>query len=168
MLFRSGPVTSAQGPRVMADASLSESDNAHVVIVPGGMGTRTQVENTGLLEGLRSLDRTVGIMGSVCTDAALLARAGLLDGRRATSNKAALDWVKTQGPAVSWVDSARWVVDQRYWTSSGVAAAMDMTLDLIRHLVGEDLARRVAQFAEYHWHDDPDEDPFAGQRWPGA
>ena len=161
-----GPVTSAQGPRVIAETSLTDSADAHLVLVPGGMGTRTQVENPALLDGLRSMDETASYVTSVCTGTALLARAGLLDGRRATSNKAALDWVKSQGPSVNWVDQARWVEDGKYWTSSGVAAGMDMALALIRHLVDEDLARNVARFAEYHWNEDPLEDPFAGHEWP--
>ena len=162
-----GPVKSAQGPRVIAESSMTDAADAQLVVVPGGMGTRTQVENSRMLEGLRSLDETAAYVTSVCTGAALLARAGLLDGHRATSNKAALDWVRSQGPAVTWVERARWVEDGRYWTSSGVSAGMDMSLALIRHLAGEELARNVSRFAEYHWNEDSAEDPFAGQQWPG-
>ena len=92
---------------------------------------------------------------------ALLAKAGLLDGLQATTNKAAFDWVAGQGPNVKWVKKARWVRDGAYFTSSGVSAGMDMSLAAIAHLLGKETAEQVAIWAEYDWHQDPDWDPFA-------
>jgi len=60
----------------------------------------------------------------------------LLDGYTATSNKRAFAWVKQQSSAVTWLESARWVVDGNRWTSSGVSAGIDMTLALVAHLLG--------------------------------
>ena len=62
---------------------------------------------------------------SVCTGSALLARAGVLDGLKATTNKRAFDWVRSQGPRVTWMPRARWVQDGSVFTSSGVSAGMD-------------------------------------------
>ena len=75
-------------------------------------------------------------MTSVCTGAGLLARAGILDGRRATSNKRSLDWVISQGPKVEWVPQARWVEDGKFATSSGVSAGIDMALAIIASICG--------------------------------
>ena len=97
----------------------------------------------------------------MCTGTALLARTGLLDGRKATTNKASFDWVKTHGPGVDWQPRARWVVDGKYWTSSGVSAGMDMALALIAHVNGAETAKRVATYAEYRWNVDPDDAPFS-------
>jgi transcriptional regulator GlxA family with amidase domain len=91
----------------------------------------------------------------------LLAKAGLLDGRRATTNKAAFAWPVSQGPQVQWVKTARWVQDGRVWTSSGVAAGIDMALALIAQLWDPATAEQIAGRTEYDWHRDPTWDPFA-------
>jgi transcriptional regulator GlxA family with amidase domain len=100
-------------------------------------------------------------VSSVCTGAALLARAGLLDGRRATSNKRSFKWVTEQGPAVEWIRQARWVEGGKFATSSGVSAGIDMTLSLIAKLAGAENAEQIAIRMEYEWHRDPAWDPFA-------
>jgi len=99
----------------------------------------------------------------VCTGSALLAAAGLLDGYRATSNKRAFGWVGEQGPRVEWVAQARWVQDRDRWTSSGVAAGLDMALALIARLHGQQLAQDVADRIELERHQDAAWDPFAAR-----
>ena len=132
-----------------------------ILLVPGGRGTRREVDNGALIAWLRRHAEACEIVATVCTGAALLARTGLLDGRKATTNKASFGWVRTQGPGVDWQPRARWVVDGKYWTSSGVSAGMDMALALIAHLNGAETAQRVATYAEYRWNVDPDDDPFS-------
>jgi len=154
-------VKSAQGPRAMADYALADCPRIDVILVPGGIGTRREVHNAPLLEWLRRRAAAAEIVTSVCTGAALLARAGLLDGRRATSNKLAFKWVTEQGPAVEWIKQARWVEDGKFATSSGVAAGIDMTLALIARFSGAETAERIAIRMEYEWHRDPSWDPFA-------
>ena len=100
-------------------------------------------------------------MSSVCTGSAVLAAAGLLDGYRATSNKRAFTWATSQGPQVEWVPQARWVEDRNRWTSSGVAAGMDMAVALIATLCGKGAAKDAAAQIELEVHTDPDWDPFA-------
>lgn len=89
------------------------------------------------------------------------ASAGLIDRYRATSNKRAFAWAREQGPRVNWVAQARWVEDRDRWTSSGVAAGMDMTLALIARLHSDELASSLADRVELEWHRDPEWDPFA-------
>jgi transcriptional regulator GlxA family with amidase domain len=89
-----------------------------------------------------------------------LARTGLLDGKNATSNKIAFDWVMTNGKKVNWIRKARWIVDGKYYTSSGVSAGMDMTLDFLKVRHGIILARQVAEQIEYGWTEDGSSDPF--------
>jgi len=98
---------------------------------------------------------------SVCTGSVLLAAAGLLDGYRATSNKRAFAWAVQQGSNVDWEAQARWVDDRDRWTSSGVAAGMDMSIALIASLHGEDVAAEVATRVELEPHSDSTWDPFA-------
>ena len=156
-----GPVASAQGPEVVAARSFSAVDDLDLLLVPGGVGTRAEVANEALLAWLRRISEQAQYVTSVCTGAALLARAGLLDGRRATTNKWAFEWVAAQGPQVEWVKKARWVEDGAFWTSSGVSAGMDMALALIERMAGADVAAKVANGAEYARHVDADWDPFA-------
>ena len=135
-----GKVASSQGPEVFVDTNLEQANDMNIVLIPGGMGTRDEVENDGLISWISSVAPTLEYLVSVCTGSALLAKAGVLDGKRATSNKSAFEWVVAQGPEVEWIKKARWVVDGKYWTSSGVSAGMDMTLALIEEIHGSDLA----------------------------
>lgn len=160
---REGAVESAQGPRVVAERAFFASTDYDLLLVPGGQGTRTEVANPVLLEWLSQAAGSAQLVASVCTGSALLAKAGLLDGCRATSNRIAFDWAASQGPAVRWERRARWVEDGKFFTSSGVSAGMDMTLGLITRILGRSAAEDAARRAEYLWHDDPASDPFAGE-----
>ena len=155
------PVASTQGPRTLPDATFADGGSYSIVLIPGGPGTRTLVGDTAMVDAVRRLCESAEIVSTVCTGSALLARAGLLDGRRATTNKAAFAWVQEQGPKVDWQRKARWVVDGNIHTSSGVSAGMDMALALIASLYGVDRARQAATRSEYRWVEDSEDDPFA-------
>jgi transcriptional regulator GlxA family with amidase domain len=156
-----GPVKSSQGPRAIADAGFADCPRLDILLVPGGIGTRSEVENASLLASIRRLADRAELVLSVCTGAALLARAGLLDGRRATTNKRSFGWVKQQGPQTRWVEQARFVEDGNLWTSSGVTAGIDMALAVIARLSGTEVAETIALRIEHVWQSDPGFDPFA-------
>ena len=159
--LKAGIVESSQGPKGVADVPLSDVHAPDVFLVPGGWGTRREVTHDALLAEVRRISAECRLVAGVCTGAAILAKAGVLDGRRATTNKRAFDWVAQQGPAVAWVRRARWVEDGRYFTASGVSAGMDMSLAVIRHFFDQAEAENVARRAEYTWHRDSAVDPFA-------
>ena len=156
-----GEVASTHGQRVCVDHTFSAAKHFDMLLIPGGPGTRTQVDNPAMMDWLKVKAAQAEIVMSVCTGSALLAKAGLLDGRRATSNKMSFAWVKEQSRDVDWIDKARWVEDGRLFTSSGVSAGMDMSLAVIEHLADKDTARQVARYTEYTWHEDAAHDPFA-------
>lgn len=156
-----GAVISGQGPQALATKSIKDPETFEVLLVPGGAGTRREVHNEALLSWIVSTAAKADHVLSVCTGSALLAKAGVLDGRRATTNKMAFHWVTEQGPNVLWQKEARWVEDDRFITASGVSAGMDMTLSALSTMLGEPMARQVEKWCEYTWHDDPDLDPFA-------
>lgn len=106
-----GPVRSAQGVEVVAADSLADDATPDIVLVPGGVGTRTLVEDEMMLSLIAEWASPAEIIASVCTGSGVLAAAGLLDGHRATSNKAAFGWASNQGTDVRWVPQARWVQD---------------------------------------------------------
>ncbi|KHL25681.1 hypothetical protein PK98_03270 [Croceibacterium mercuriale] len=155
------PVRSSQGSVIVPDWSFASAPQFDVLMVPGGQGTRPLVEDAALLGFVRQQDGSTSWTTSVCTGAAILARAGVLDGRNATSNKRAFDWVKRQSDKVTWHGRARWVVDGKYVTSSGVSAGTDMALALVERLYDRATADEAAHRAEYRWNDDPQNDPFA-------
>jgi putative intracellular protease/amidase len=149
------------GPKAVADHGFDDAPPLDVLLIPGGFGTLPQLENPAMLDFLRARASDTGIIASVCTGSALLARAGLLDGLRATSNKQLFELARAQSDRVHWVERARWVDAGRFVTSSGVSAGTDMALALIARLLGLQAAERVAAAAEYSWHRDADADPFA-------
>jgi transcriptional regulator GlxA family with amidase domain len=158
---QAGPMASAQGPSAVAEFSFADCPHLDIILVPGGIGTRREVDNPALISWLRTRAAETELVTSVCTGAALLARAGILDGRRATSNKRSLDWVISQGPNVKWVLEARWVEDGKFATSSGVSAGIDMALAIIARICGKEVAEKAVISMEYEWHRDAAWDPFA-------
>jgi len=158
---KAGPIASAQGPQALAEFGFDDCPRLDLILVPGGIGTRREVDNPALISWLRARADQAELVTSVCTGAALLARAGLLDGRRATTNKRAFAWVQSQGPKVDWIKQARWVEDGKFATSSGVSAGIDMALAIIARLVSAETAEQAAIAMEYEWHRDAAWDPFA-------
>jgi transcriptional regulator GlxA family with amidase domain len=159
--MEAGEVASNQGPKGVIEQSLFETGNVDILLLPGGRGVRRLIEDASFLEELKRLAGTAQYICSVCTGAVVLARAGLLDGRKATTNKSVWAWATSQGGQVNWVPEARWVVDGPFYTSSGVTAGMDMALALIEAIHGPEKRIEVARYAEYEWHSDPRKDPFA-------
>ncbi len=100
---------------------------------------------------------------TVCTGSALLARTGLLDGKKATSNKRAFAWAKTNSEKAIWDNKARWTIDEKFYTSSGVSAGIDMSLGFLSDRFGIEFARQVADEIEYIWTEDKDNDTFTAQ-----
>jgi transcriptional regulator GlxA family with amidase domain len=161
------PVKSSQGITINVSYSFTTAPQVEIIMIPGGGGTRTEVNNPAMIKFLRRQDRGTQWTTSVCTGAAVLAKAGILDARRATTNKRAYKWVTRQSAEVQWQGRARWVVDGKYVTSSGVSAGTDMALALVEKLYDRKTADQIAAGAEYMWNDDPQKDPFAvadGQR----
>jgi transcriptional regulator GlxA family with amidase domain len=156
-----GPVASSQGVRVTATTGYATAAGPDIVLIPGGQGTRRLVNDEAFLSWLRAWATPASVVTSVCTGSAVLAAAGLLDGYRATSNKAAFGWVREQSAKVDWIAQARWVEDRDRWTSSGIAAGMDMAAALLADLFGKDVAHRATTRAELEVHEDASWDPFA-------
>ena len=156
-----GPVASVQGPKTVAEFSYADCPPLDLILVPGGFGTVMQLDEAGrLIAFLRERSPAAEVTMTVCTGSAILAKSGLLDGRRATSNKQFFDFARVQSDKVEWVTEARWVEDGPFATSSGVSAGTDMALGIIARLYGTERAEEIANIAEYEWQTDPTKDPF--------
>ncbi|WP_146348031.1 DJ-1/PfpI family protein [Falsiphaeobacter marinintestinus] len=155
------PVRPSGGPQVVPDRVFADGADYDILLVPGGMGTRREIENTVMLDWLRQASAQADLVTSVCTGSVLLAKAGILDGRKATTNKRAYDWVSGQSDQVDWQRSARWVEDGKFFTSSGLSAGIDMGLAVVARVLGDEAATNAAFWTEYIAIRDPDNDPFA-------
>ncbi|CAL3962895.1 hypothetical protein PZA11_000072 [Diplocarpon coronariae] len=133
-----------------------------VLVVPGGLGVRAQDPLLDpSIEFVRTRYPTVKYLISVCTGAVIASRAGVLDGKCATTNKKA--WAQTivWGPKVKWVAEARWVQDGNVWSSSGVSAGIDLIIAFIASVFGEEDAMTVTNAMEYRRQTNSRDDPFA-------
>ncbi len=149
------PVVMRGGMRVVPDHTFAHCPKLDILIAPGGFGTRTQYKNETLHAFVRAQAQRTEIIASVCTGAALLGSAGLLDGVRATTNRRAFFWVQSVVPGAVWDQSARWVDSGNIVTSAGISAGTDMTLHLVARLLGSEVARAAASRMEYVWNPDP-------------
>lgn len=154
-------VASRQGPKSVVEHTFDEPIFYDILLVPGGQGTRREVDNKAILDWLGQQAPRAEYVSSVCTGSVLLAKAGLLDGVRATTNKRSLDWVVSHGPKTLWQRRARWVEDGKIFTSSGISAGIDMSLALIQKILGPEKAQEITKRAEYIWNQDANHDPFA-------
>ncbi|MGN5631469.1 DJ-1/PfpI family protein [Streptomyces sp. AC154] len=144
---RTGPVRNDSGSlSLVADRTLDDVPSPDLVIVPGGPGQSTQMENETLLGWLRAADAASTWTTSVCTGSLLLAAAGLLKGRRATSHWLALDTLKDYGVEPA---GERVVTDGKYVTAAGVSSGIDMGLTLLGRIAGDRYAQSVQLLTEY-------------------
>ena len=155
------PVPSVHGQRIVVDRTISETSRYDLLLIPGGDAALGAAQDDSLMHWIREVSAGAERVMAVCTGTILLGMTGVLDGRRATTNK--MDFLDTIGhaPGVDWVGEARWVHDGKFYTSSGVSAGMDMALAAMADLFGMEMAERLALGSEYEWHKDPNRDPFA-------
>jgi transcriptional regulator GlxA family with amidase domain len=166
-------VKSINGPSVAPDWDFERArrEPLDLLMIPGGGGIwplldedehRKEVE--ALLEWVHAMDARVKIVASVCTGAAVLARAGLLNGLPAATNHSAFKWVAPHGSKVLWDSVSRWVDAGKYVTSAGVSAGTDMGFYLVSRLAGRAIAENAVTAAEYDWHRDPEAPIFYPQQ----
>jgi transcriptional regulator GlxA family with amidase domain len=142
------PVRCHKGLRVVPDHTYADAPPLDVVLVPGGFGSRREMENPVLLGWLRQVAPRCQWVTSVCSGALILHAAGLLAGKRATTHWSVIDLLRGLGN-VEVVERRRYVRDGTVVTSAGVSAGIDMALWLVGQIHGVDFARGVQRFMEY-------------------
>ncbi|MGK5629237.1 DJ-1/PfpI family protein [Streptomyces sp. URMC 123] len=144
---RPGPVRDTSGSlALVADAALDEVTEADILVVPGGQGEADVPLDGALHAWLRAVDATTTWTATVCTGALLLAAAGPLKGRRATTHWLALDRLRDLG--VEPVEE-RHVIDGKYISAAGVSAGMDMAYVLAGLVAGDTVAQEIQLGHEY-------------------
>ncbi len=155
------PVSSVHGQRIVVDKTIAEKNDYDLLFIPGGDSALDAAKDEALMQWITEASGNAERVMAVCTGTVMLGMTGVLDGRRATTNK--IDFTETVplAPNVEWVKQARWVEDGKFFTSSGVSAGMDMALAVVADLYGMAIADRIAFGCEYEWHKDASRDPFA-------
>jgi transcriptional regulator GlxA family with amidase domain len=141
-------VRCAKGLRVLPDHGFGDAPALDVVLVPGGQGTRREVENPVLVDWLRKASVRCRFVTSVCTGSLLLHGAGLADGRRITTHWAFVETLRQRAGA-NVVDGVRYVRDGNLVTAAGVSAGIDMALWLVGQLYEPQHARNVQRLMQY-------------------
>jgi len=146
---RAGPVACAKGMRVLPDHTLADAPQLDVVMVPGGIGTRREVDNPVVIDWLRRIAPGLRWVTSVCTGALLLCEAGLGRGRRVTTHWAFIEDLRKRYPDVEVLADVRYVRDENVCTAAGVSAGIDLALWLTGQIWGIDTARKTQRAMEY-------------------
>ncbi|KAG5734027.1 hypothetical protein E4T56_gene5172 [Termitomyces sp. T112] len=159
----SSPSSSAFSQSVLPTHTYTTAPPLDVLLIPGGRGVRDLASPhiQDAIEFTKKVYPKLKYLITVCTGSVIAAQAGVLDGKRATTNKRAWGWATSMSKQVKWVPHARWVVDGNVWTSSGVSAGLDVAFAWIGEVFGEETAREVADVLEYERHMDSSWDPFA-------
>lgn len=148
------PVKTFGGMLAAPDCSFDECPPLDVLVVPGGMGERLENHNPVILRFIRSRADEVKTLASVCTGAFLLAGAGVLDGRTATTHSASIDRLRDSFPGVKVEEGVRFVEDGRIITSAGISSGIDMSLRIVAIHFGGDVARATARWIEHPFPED--------------
>lgn len=150
-------VSCRNGLQVKPDFTIQDHPALDMILIPGGRGTRRELDNPVVIDWIRRQHETTELTTSVCTGSFLLAKAGLLDGTSATTHWASVDWMRSAFPGVTMRHDQRWVQsDSRIIVSAGVSAGIDMALHVIELQHGRAAADRTARHMEYTWNPSPE------------
>jgi transcriptional regulator GlxA family with amidase domain len=145
------PITTVNGLSVNPAFSLAQCPCPDILLIPGGVGTRTQLHNAILLDWISRQAREVEMLLSVCTGALLLGKAGLLDGLSATTHHTAIDLLKQIAPLATVREGQRFVDNGQVLLAAGISAGIDMSLYVVGRLLGAEQAAETATYMEYDW-----------------
>jgi len=147
-------IAAAGGMKVFPDYDLDDCPPLDILVVPGGWGTRKEMNNERLLRWIADRSRQVETLASVCTGALLLGKAGLLDGKRATTHWRSLDWMQELFSKTHVEKQLHFVEDGALFTSAGISAGIDMALKVVARHFGDAIARATARHMEYPFPED--------------
>lgn len=148
---KTGTIRARNGLEVTPSFTFETLPQPDILVIPGGYGTRPLVNDSEVIEWIRQMASSVELMLSVCTGSLLLAKAGLLEGKEATTHWAALDLLRELAPNTRVLENIRFVDNGTVITSAGISAGIDMALHVVSRLHGLDRARETARYMEYRW-----------------
>jgi transcriptional regulator GlxA family with amidase domain len=149
-----GSTRARNGLKIIPDHTFETAPSPHLLIVPGGFGTRALLRKPGVLEWIRQRARRAEHVVSVCTGSLVLAQAGLLHGLRATTHYEMLGELAALAPQTEIDPNVRFTDNGHILTSAGISAGIDVSLHVVAQLLGVEVASRTARYMEYHWRND--------------
>ncbi|MFC3750044.1 DJ-1/PfpI family protein [Paenibacillus sp. GCM10012306] len=147
-----GMITARNGLKVTTDYSFSSAPAYDILVIPGGIGTRKEVDNRNVISWIKEKFPEVELMTSVCTGAFLLAEAGILDGKSATTHWASIERMRETYPAVRVEENTKFVDAGRIVTSAGISAGIHMAFHVVQRLLDTAVAQDTAKHMEYDIH----------------
>ncbi|ENB9401164.1 MULTISPECIES: DJ-1/PfpI family protein [Bacillus] len=143
-------ITARNGLKVKPDYSIEDLPPVDILIIPGGKGAReNEVKNDIIINWIRQQMKEVKLITSVCTGALLLAKAGLLDGLKATTHWASIQTFKKDFPNVEVMENVKFVDEGHIITSAGISAGINMSFHIVKNLLGVEIAEETAKNMEY-------------------
>ena len=150
------PVACRNGLVVQPAYTLQNCPPADILVIPGGYGTQTAINRPELIDWIAQRSRAAELTTSVCTGSFLLAKAGLLGGKAATTHWGSIQRLRDDFPGLDVKENIRWVDAGNIVTSAGVSAGIDMSLHVLARLYGPEAAQATARGIEYdHWRPRP-------------
>jgi transcriptional regulator GlxA family with amidase domain len=153
---KAGPVFARNQLSVNPRYTLATAPRADILVIPGGFGTRREMNNPVILEWLQQSARDAEIVLSVCTGALILGKAGLLNGLTATTHFGAIELLRETAPGATVRDNMRFVDNGKIITAAGISAGIDASLYLVGRLLGLNVAEETARYMEYDWRHELD------------
>ncbi len=142
-------ITAIGGLRLTPDVTITECPELDLLIIPGGWGTRKESKNKILVNWISNQFTNDRLIASVCTGSSLLGKAGLLDGRDATTHWRAFDFLKESAPKARILKNVRFTLIEPIFTSAGVSAGIDLALRIVSHFFGTEIGQDTARYMEY-------------------
>ena len=142
-------ITAIGGLRLTPDVTISECPELDLLVVPGGWGTRKESKNKILVKWIGNQFTNNRLIASVCTGSSLLGKAGLLDGRDATTHWRAFDFLQESAPKARILKNVRFTLTDPIFTSAGVSAGIDLALRIVSHVFGTEVGQATARQMEY-------------------
>lgn len=149
-----GTVRARNGLKIVPDFTLESAPSPHILVVPGGAGTRPLLRQATVIEWIRQKARKAELVASVCTGALVLAQAGLLHNLRATTHRENFAELAALAPNTDVVEDVRFTDNGQVLTAAGISAGIDLSLHIVARLHGVETAQRTAAYMEYHWTND--------------
>lgn len=147
---KEGPVRCAKGLRVLPDHTFATAPPLDLVLVPGGQGSRVEMDNPVMIDWLKKASEPCRWVTSVCTGSILLCRAGLANDCNVTTHWGYIEQLRELAPNVTVQENVRYVRDGRIVTSAGVSAGIDMSLWLVGQILGAEHAKSTQRMMEYY------------------
>ncbi len=155
-----GTVRARNGLKVVPDHAFESAPAPDILVVPGGFGTRPLLNKPSVIDRIRQWSKRAEVTASVCTGSLVLAKAGLLDRRAATTHYLRHDLLRQLAPTATVSEDRRFLVNEPaegrplIATSAGISAGIDLSLHLVARLHGTAVAAKTAHYMEYRWQDD--------------